>query len=59
MLIVRIIPKQCLNLIKIFEQNVSDQAPMTRQMPYEPLPVSVLLNEFARLKRFAGGWVLV
>jgi hypothetical protein len=26
---------------------------LTRQMPYEPLPASVLLNEFARLKRFA------
>jgi hypothetical protein len=27
---------------------------LTRQMPYEPLPASVLLNEFATLKRFAG-----
>ena len=26
---------------------------MTRQMPYEPLHASVLLNEFAALKRFA------
>ena len=26
---------------------------MTRQMPYEPLPASVLLNEFDSLKRFA------
>ena len=26
---------------------------LTRQMPYEPLPASVLLNEFAALKRFA------
>jgi hypothetical protein len=28
---------------------------LTRQMPYEPLPASVLLNEFATLKRFAAG----
>jgi len=27
---------------------------MTRQMPYEPLPASVLLNEFAALKRFTA-----
>ena len=25
---------------------------ITRQMPFEPLPASVLLNEFASLKRF-------
>ena len=27
---------------------------MTRQIAFEPLPASVLLNEFAALKRFAG-----
>ena len=26
---------------------------LTRQIAFEPLPASVLLNEFARLKRFA------
>lgn len=31
---------------------------LTRQIAFEPLPASVLLNEFATLKRFAasGAW---
>jgi hypothetical protein len=29
---------------------------LTRQMAFEPLPASVLLNEFALLKRFAMLW---
>ena len=39
--------------------NASDQATasaktlLTRQIAFEPLPASVLLNEFAGLKRFA------